>query len=196
MLKKKMVLERRGKCITSVVLLTIIWLARIGIEKETGQGQGDRLVRERDYHNIYADRGWLHKQKSRLSQGSDWWVHTLSYKTPVRVNKPIKTFGESCTQSDSYLHPHFLLVIDAQHLRYRPQSSTGPPPATPFLTFDWTSALWSFWSSSAADFVSSLRAAMCSAGRRTFPFVSCSSNKETTELWPCWRAIASGVKPS
>lgn len=70
------------------------------------------------------------------------------------------------------------------------------PSATPSLTLDWTSALWSFWSSSAADFVSSLRAAMCRAGRRTLPLVSCSSSRETTELWPCWRAMASGVKPS
>lgn len=64
------------------------------------------------------------------------------------------------------------------------------------LTLDWTSALWSFWSSSAADLVSSLRAAMCRAGRRTLPLVSCSNSRETTELWPCWREIASGVKPS
>lgn len=63
-------------------------------------------------------------------------------------------------------------------------------------TFDWTSALWSFWSSSAADLVSSLRAAMCRAGRRTFPLVSFSSKTDTTWLWPCWRAMARGVKPS
>lgn len=65
-----------------------------------------------------------------------------------------------------------------------------------FLTLDWTSALWSFWSSKAADLVSSLRAAMWSAGRRTLPFVSCSSSRETTWLWPCCRAMARGVKPS
>lgn len=63
-------------------------------------------------------------------------------------------------------------------------------------TLDWTSALWSFWRSSAADFVSSFRAAMCRAGRRTLPLVSFSRSMETTWLWPCWRAMASGVKPS
>ena len=64
------------------------------------------------------------------------------------------------------------------------------------LTFDSTSALWSFCRSRAAAFVSSLRAAMWSAGRRTFPFVSFSSNRETTWSWPCCKATARGVKPS
>jgi len=64
------------------------------------------------------------------------------------------------------------------------------------LTLDSTSALWSFCRSRAAALVSSLRAAMCRAGRRTLPFVSFSSSKETTWSWPCWRATARGVKPS
>lgn len=63
-------------------------------------------------------------------------------------------------------------------------------------TLDWTSALWSFWRSRAADLVSSFRAAMCKAGRRTLPLVSFSRRMETTWLWPCWRAMARGVKPS
>lgn len=66
----------------------------------------------------------------------------------------------------------------------------------PIFTLDCTSALWSFWSSRAADFVSSFRAAMCKAGRRTFPFVSFSKRMDTTWLWPCCSAIARGVKPS
>lgn len=64
------------------------------------------------------------------------------------------------------------------------------------LTFDSTSALWSFCRSRAAALVSSLRAAMCRAGRRTFPFVSFSSSRETTWSWPCCKATAKGVKPS
>lgn len=87
------------------------------------------------------------------------------------------------------LHSHVAL-----HLHPTPPSINFL--LSPSLTLDWTSALWSFWSSSAADLVSSLRAAMCRAGRRTLPLVSCSNSRETTELWPCWRAMASGVKPS
>lgn len=64
------------------------------------------------------------------------------------------------------------------------------------VTLDSTSALWSFWSSRAAALVSSLRAAMWSAGRRTFPLVSFSRSRETTWSWPCCSATASGVKPS
>lgn len=106
---------------------------------------------------------------------------------------------------------HFVITLSSPFCSYSPSisrstpiwhsTSTLLPPSinfslSPSLTFDWTSALWSFWSSSAADFVSSLRAAMCRAGRRTLPLVSCSNSRETTELWPCWRAMASGVKPS
>lgn len=66
----------------------------------------------------------------------------------------------------------------------------------PCLTFDSTSALLSFCSSRAAAFVSSFRAAIWRAGRRTFPLVSFSSKSETTWSWPCCKATASGVKPS
>lgn len=64
------------------------------------------------------------------------------------------------------------------------------------LTFDSTSALWSLCRRRAAAFVSSFRAAMCRAGRRTFPLVSFSSRRETTWSWPCCNATARGVKPS
>lgn len=47
-------------------------------------------------------------------------------------------------------------------------------------TFDSTSALVSFCRSRAAAFVSSFRAAMWRAGRRTLPFVSFSSRRDTT----------------
>lgn len=63
-------------------------------------------------------------------------------------------------------------------------------------TLDSTSALWSFCRRRAAALVSSFRAAMCSAGRRTFPFVSFSSSSETTWSWPCCSATARGVNPS
>ena len=76
-------------------------------------------------------------------------------------------------------------------------SPSHPNPTRPAIaTLDWTSALWSFWRRRAADLVSSLRAAMWRAGRRTLPFVSCSKRRETTWLWPCCRAMARGVKPS
>jgi hypothetical protein len=44
--------------------------------------------------------------------------------------------------------------------------------------------------------VSSFLAAMCSAGRRTLPLVSFSSNTATTLSWPCCSATARGVNPS
>lgn len=64
------------------------------------------------------------------------------------------------------------------------------------FTLDCTSALWSFWSRSAADLVSSFLAAICRAGSRTFPLVSFSKRMATAWLCPCWRATARGVKPS
>lgn len=59
-----------------------------------------------------------------------------------------------------------------------------------------TSGLGSFCSSTAAVRVSSLRAAMWRAGRRTFPLVPKLMRRATTFSWPCCRATASGVKPS
>lgn len=64
------------------------------------------------------------------------------------------------------------------------------------FTLDCTSALWSFWSRSAADLVSSFLAAMCRAGSLTFPLVSFSKRMATAWLCPCWSATARGVKPS
>lgn len=64
------------------------------------------------------------------------------------------------------------------------------------FTLDWTSALWSFWSRSAADLVSSFRAAICNAGNRTLPLVSFSRRMATAWLCPCCSATARGVKPS
>lgn len=88
-----------------------------------------------------------------------------------------KKYSTESKQSDQLMPPH--------------HSWTGAA-----LTLDSTSALWSFCRSRAAALVSSLRAAMCRAGRRTLPFVSFSSSRETTWSWPCWRATARGVKPS
>lgn len=103
---------------------------------------------------------------------------------------PLKTPFPVCNHNLPSCSP----TISRSTTTFSPPSVSFSPPLS--LTLDWTSALWSFWSSSAADFVSSLRAAMCRAGRRTLPLVSCSNSRETTELWPCWRAMASGVKPS
>lgn len=112
---------------------------------------------------------------------SQMHYHTLNCCFPL----PFRNYTLPSFHLHSYLAPHLHPSPILIHF--------SPPPS---LTLDWTSALWSFWSSSAADFVSSLRAAMCRAGRRTLPLVSCSNSRETTELWPCWRAMASGVKPS
>lgn len=67
----------------------------------------------------------------------------------------------------------------------------------PPLTFVCMSTLFcSFCSSRAADLTSSFLAAIWRAGRRTFPFVSCSSSTLTTRSCPCCRATARGVNPS
>lgn len=118
------------------------------------------------------------------------------------------------------MHLHFLDGLKGSHTLSGERSCWKPPanpassqgdekmrgrclkgPAAPAvlsssLTLDSTSALWSFCSSSAAALVSSLRAAMCRAGSRTFPLVSFSRSRETTWSWPCWSATARGVKPS
>lgn len=66
-----------------------------------------------------------------------------------------------------------------------------------FCTFVFRSTLFcSFCSRRAADLVSSFFAAMCKAGSRTLPFVSCSRSTATTRSWPCCRATARGVNPS
>lgn len=49
---------------------------------------------------------------------------------------------------------------------------------------------------SVAAFISSFLAAICKAGKRTFPLVSFSSNNATTRSCPCCKATANGVKPS
>lgn len=128
---------------------------------------------------------WLYREDTmrRLSRITEEQVQTSCWKARTTV-----AFMELRITTDLHKHrsPPSLDFCTCQHLT---KTLHG-------RTFDWTSALWSFWRSRAADLVSSLRAAMCRAGRRTLPFVSFSNKTDTTWLWPCWSAMAKGVKPS
>lgn len=150
---------------TSVVLLTIIWLAR----RKRKLGIRRRVVREKgllQHLNTGYDYNFTPKENTRKHSIQRFCANIPDVWKVTQFTK---------------LFPWHPFVI---HTHSIPRSPTNPCSPRP-LTFDWTSALWSFWSSSAADFVSSLRAAMCRAGRRTFPLVSCSNSRDTTALWPC-----------
>lgn len=108
------------------------------------------------------------------------WLHWLAWAHVLIL------FSEACQKGD---HVFLKVACLTQDRGVKGWSDLG-------LTFDSTSALLSFCRSRAAAFVSSFRAAIWRAGRRTFPFVSFSSRSDTTWSWPCCRATASGVKPS
>lgn len=121
---------------------------------------------------------------------------------PVGIRRHCGSWCSACTAGTiSHLGSFLgkLLGIDGASVTHRapwsrPQNFLDPRLAA--LTLESTSGLGSFCRSTAAVRVSSLRAAMCRAGRRTFPLVPKLMRCATTFSWPCCRATARGVKPS
>lgn len=129
-----------------------------------------------------------HEQHSLVSQvEAGEWLHWLARTHVLILFSDVLFFlAQACQTGD-----HVFLEV-ARLTQDRAVKGWGDPGPT----FDSTSALLSFCRSRAAALVSSFRAAMWRAGRRTFPFVSFSSRRDTTWSWPCCRATANGVKPS
>lgn len=165
---------------------------------------------------LFELKWYIHNKYIKMKEtirflGIDSWggLPVSMYRAAPTVASQLSVLGRICLQlADLDAYFHFFQcswVVGISLPRGRPGLHKAGVPdagerqdglAPPWLTFDSTSALLSFCSSRAAAFVSSFRAAIWRAGRRTFPLVSFSSRSETTWSWPCCKATASGVKPS